>query len=674
MQKQQAPWVALVFLALISIGLFLLLKSPAAEHDPKETLTGNGSASDVDQPELRTKEMSLKPVDESGSVVPYRVVAEDRKILIQQGEVVAMLTEQVTSGRVLLQELDGTERAEEDGLLRLILWSGETKFAKEVTITKGQWRLSLEVDENGSYSIRDDRGETFADISKVTVERGEFQDTLGVPFESDAGLELGSDEIVVDLMGIHKVELIVQDARTGVNLEGVHVIANNSWMDSQIMGPDGRSPEHYLVRNAQSPVAVIPTSEASFEDVVNCLVGAEGYGWKEIELDFYSGVTRTVLLEPGGNLTVYLTLAPDHEEVELRLFTRRIEKLAPGELSSGEWEQVWHKAPSGIGPYEFTGLPTGDLRIAVELGNWYSNPLVLGSEVVNIEAGKTAATTLTCEQVPELTEARFAGKLLLSELWGIKRPRLTMRLLGVPLDGGNGQDTARAKSSAAGVYEFDFKELQVGSYNLSCAEVKYSMRVELTASGEQNFIFEVPPPVEVQVQLVDSATGATAPLRDLFWFPSSPTGIQHGASESSEREPGEESFRLVVPQGLLKLSAGGDGYRFSDTVVEAQAGAKISFYIDPAIEAVFQLVDAETKEPLPWPTVDGHFPTVENVENPEVFTPIGIQGGVVVATAAPGRYRMEITTLDGYRVHEPIEFELVAGVPFKLDIELTKLP
>jgi hypothetical protein len=80
------------------------------------------------------------------------------------------------------------------------------------------------------------------------------------------------------------------------------------------------------------------------------------------------------------------------------------------------------------------------------------------------------------------------------------------------------------------------------------------VRFRVGASGESAIRIEIPEAAECRVRTVDSRTGKTAPIHDLWWNPARAEGLTGGSLQSVEASPEPGTFSFRAPVGRIELA------------------------------------------------------------------------------------------------------------------------
>jgi len=145
-------------------------------------------------------------------------------------------------------------------------------------------------------------------------------------------------------------------------------------------------------------------------------------------------------------------------------------------------------------------------------------------------------------------------------------------------------------------------------------------------------------------------------------------GKRGGSMEGAQRESGSTDFRLAVPEGPLTLMIFDPDWVLTRVELQAVEGTHHEIELDRAASALLRLVDGEVL--VPWP--DDDFGMGERLDG---AGDLGIRGrakGCLRYNTAPGRYRVQVPTIQGFLPHDPVEVELVAGEVIEVEIRLVR--
>ncbi len=86
---------------------------------------------------------------------------------------------------------------------------------------------------------------------------------------------------------------------------------------------------------------------------------------------------------------------------------------------------------------ELEGLSPREVRVTVEVGEWFGETLIVAEGTVALRAGERASLTLELAPVPQLETATASGVVFVAAAWKRTRLDATLELAGVPIGGQN---------------------------------------------------------------------------------------------------------------------------------------------------------------------------------------------------------------------------------------------
>ncbi|HEX5050846.1 MAG TPA: hypothetical protein VFZ65_03660 [Planctomycetota bacterium] len=555
-------------------------------------------------------------------------------------------------GTFVVVDEDGVEHAHEDGEFTLVLWHGDTGSHRRAVTKAGAWqadvdelpdRVSVDDAHLGGRLVRCDDDLPIAEPKTAIVLRGRWLPLLLLRV-------LGDD--------------------TGADLADVHVVTKNDWRTPY---PHPGSRAEVVVERATSPLRFAPTSTA---DTQSIWARAPGYAWDTIQLDTASRAERVMRLVPGGDVDVTIVGTPP-DETWLRVREYQ-EMTRPPDITDEAWQTMQRAsrgipqaevAPNRSGATRIDGLRTGTWAIDLEKGDWFRNPISLGSTTVEIAAGTIAAATITLRgdtRPPAL--AHTAGTLVVPAAWG-EDVTLSIEARGPTkawFDETRRIDADEMEHRANGEYAWDARLLPVGDYQVLVDGTEYRTRFALPPQGDEHVRIVVPDPCDVRVRVLDAETGrAIAGDWTPGWF-STPPDWEGGWTHAKSTAAPDGTFQFRAPPGPISINAHPDGYLWSHETYEVHPGAnEFVLQIRRASGIDVVLKDADTT--LPWPD----FLSVE-LEDESGNSVVAYWSGNRVAAKQLGEFTLKVGTVQGYEPIPPRKVMVVAQEWTKVEIALRR--
>ncbi|MEM9379197.1 MAG: hypothetical protein AAGB93_04535 [Planctomycetota bacterium] len=665
--------LVLLPLALVA-GVALWLTLDDRETSAREVV-GQGSAeAEPDEEDLEETLVPVAVVEDDGGSAPRREVVEASAVAEEVSDTSAETGEGTAvlfSGTIVLLG-DGGARVEGlSGVLKLTLWGETSGRGERVEVDGGRFELVARVGEDGAVESLKGGRKYPAPIDELRCVCESFQvEGRGAmlfcdpesreTMREEPSFPAGTLDVALTVRPAPGVTLHVLDAASGGPLTGVEVRASRRSRNARLATPQGAGAE-VLVQGEASPVAILPTERLAGRGGVTLFVRAESYAWKTLTIDMREPVERTVELSPGGALDVTIQgEAPRKAVLRLRQRSRGT-PLSEIELR-------------GKTDVRLESLPPGTYSLKVELGPWYSEPIELGGESVEVLAGSSATVTIPIEELEAAQSADIAGEFILPVEWGDERPQLSLERLTASKTGAKKYMMIRDGELSAidgnpGRFRFQRKSLETGRYELSYGSFDAKLIFELPPEGRPDLVFEVAPPVDITVRVVDLDTGLDAPdVETIHWHVKWPEGASGGTLESASRDPDTGLFACRVPRGPIDVSCFGlvDG---NLSIPLATDGLQARLEVRRRATASVELRCGD--EVVPWPSQEGW--DVEPVDGEGSYNSSGTADGTRwFGVTEPGRYRVTIPAIDGFLPHEPVEVDLVRGERQSVVVELVR--
>ena len=575
----------------------------------------------------------------------------------------SLAPELILEGEFCLHELDGSERRDMNGQLDLIVWHGSIGSISSTKIENGKWRFRIGESnstrlESSSGRLEPNEGEIRIQPSSATV----LDDgTPVLVLESNQKMEVEGSSIV-HARRVSPLLVFVEDESTGQLLDQVTIRSSKNWSRVDDRHPGDRNGSDLLIANGHSPIDIIPSSRAAQRGKVACLVGSPGYAWAAVEIDFSAGGEKRVELVRGGDLRVVLqgSLSPEGSWLRVR---------------SENWASPFaNHIISGRGPYIFEGLPSGQYKVCLEVGDWRKEPLILACSGAKVAANTLEYVTLTSIDSHDLILAPISGRLVLPHEWELNPIFLQLRLLDTPLDGSNGMSTLVLGSSkkVAGTrdtYAFDFGSKQVGNYELTLSRIEYSSVFQLNPDGRSDLVYSVPPPAEIAVYVIDETAGQVAIVDSLIWTHEKSKDTKGHIWSRGVRAGDDEFFRLRAPRSVISIKLQTDVYQYSVHEIDVENGSQYFINVRPAITAKIML--KEGRATVEWPSF--YTGDAKHIGGPgRLISARHRKTGLLLMVSDPGWYRITFPDIPGYQKLECLDLEFVEGSPQEVVIELVR--
>jgi hypothetical protein len=543
------------------------------------------------------------------------------------------------SGRVVVIELDGTERTDAAGKFVLGAWIGERGKAVPVTYQSGAWKAELGfASEFNQLSVEDLRiGERPARVEEPT---GRF----ALP---------ESGELVVRARRSPPMSLRVVDAESHLDLDGITLVSSEEFPRADVGHPGCAFEQRVVARGLSSPVAL----DAHYGGLerysqVRFFVGAPDHAWQLVQIEPLSGGETLVALERGANLSVSVRGVDPAAGAALRLRREsRFQPVADVDLRAD-------------GTLEFEGLVPCELRVVAEIGDAFRSPLVLGEQRVALIAGGRAEVYIVLEAAPELEIARGAGTVFVPQAWRLHEVTVHLQLLDPPIGEALVEldvEAGTAQSARAGFDAFHWERegLQAGRYFLATRKPVIGVVVELPPLGRDDLDLEVPPPAELTVHVVDEISGQPVELDELNWIAKPPEGILGLELERAFWDEQARLYRIRAPATEIELMAWAWQYQPYDEVLDLRGTpSEHTVRLKRGCGLTLRLVDGET--PVIFPKGWADEPTAVIGAGHTALMQFGDFERKYMVTE-PGTYKLQLPPIPGFLQPPPLEVDIRPG-------------
>jgi hypothetical protein len=225
----------------------------------------------------------------------------------------------------------------------------------------------------------------------------------------------------------------------------------------------------------------------------------------------------------------------------------------------------------------------------------------------------------------------------------------------IEVDGGTGGEVALDEDGAWSA------ELTPGRHVFSASPWMWTQVIEVAPSGTTGARLVVPPPCDVEVRLVDAATGdPIADNDDLWWYVTS--GHIDWQLVDMERLPCAEPgvWRFQAPIGTLVVSLWNKLHDAEAMETDLKAGKnRVELKAVPNYSCAIALTDGAV--PVPIDEEIGAGVRAAALVGSGSLAECGTGHPCSVWFTKAGRYRLTLPAIEGYEPVEPIEIEIAAG-------------
>jgi hypothetical protein len=553
----------------------------------------------------------------------------------------------IVKGSVTVVDGEQGEHLAESGTMELHLWRDGTGGTVEVEVTNGSW--TCEAPEDARLSVA---SATLG--GRAAFGAGEWHETVAIPPDRFVALRVRWPRASV---------LFVRAADTGRELDGIELLSNFRYPEGEGAHPGRVRERNVVASDARSPIE-LALEPGGWNVEKAYFARAPGYAWGQIEIDHSRGGDRWLELLPAGDLAVSFR---GSEPAKGALLV-----LARGE----EHEPVLELPLDGEhGEVEVRHLAEGPLTVSVRIGRWFEEHLRLGSGTTEIVAGRETLLVLELAEGPELRVAPLSGTLVIPAGWELERPYLSFDLEGPGLGGRDNHFALysadmRPVAGQPGVFAWSVPEAQLGKYEIELSEPNLSVFVELGPEGRSGVTIELPPPAEVQLRILDAATGLTADIAQIGWGPKRNRTTGSWSSSLVSRDERTETFRFIAFEGEIEVHPSGIGYGRPREVFRVREGLnELTMRVERQAGVLVVLKDGNAI--VPWPSGARVYP--ERID--------GDPGGWGMSTTSEGRrftvpvdglYRISIPDIDGFLPVPPLELRMTTADERTVEVPLVR--
>ena len=528
--------------------------------------------------------------------------------------------------------------------------------------------------------------------------------------------------------------LHVLDAVTGEELRDVRVVRAIDPRALHHQHPGNLELQELLVDREQSPVQVSDSTTAAREDArpSPIWVGAPGYVWRSLTIDWTRPGERWLKLTRGGRLELRLSGALPEEINRERVmgiflddrmpWVRLRRSIAPSTSVEEELRDLlaqYSDVPEGVvvtvpsreelledierarrlsrrglvaleapavqGTIVFDGIAPGEYSISIEHGS-LGEVEVVARASVEIAADALADIDLDASRRPDQHRVELSGTLTIPRAWGT--PRATLRFTPLDLAGASLRDDRKLPLSemvlvdeTERLYRWDAGEVAAATYEVRLREFGLHWLVETGSTGNRDVELIVAEPAEVTVKIV-GPDGEPMFFEHVLWAdaPRSDPGLPH--ARSAEWDGQRELHHFRAPEGPLTVVVMDDRHDIlgerQHRIVAGQTN-EITLRVRPASGVAVSLRDGPHL--VPWhqsPWTEPAFPPVDlRRVGPgpgriwEMDTLLFMGGPTVrLEVTRPGRYSVTVADQPGYLPVEPFEIEIPEGEFVERVVEL----
>lgn len=548
------------------------------------------------------------------------------------------------AGTLIVVDAQGVEHPAESGTFALVLWRGDRGSWREIEVRNGRWNTLVPPEE------------PFEALGVDAIRVGQRQ---ALPLEPKGRFPLPDTRwLVLRARWPSESLLHVRDQTTGAELAPVSMVEVEDWPAAQFGHPGSAAAE---ARDFGPSPLRIPT-DAQRLDTRTFFARSPGYAWGRIEIDERLGGERFLGLQPAGELEVRLEGNVTDPGTRLRLY-------------GIEHAPVFERTLSDASPVAIDALVPGSYRLAVEIGNYWQDPLVLAETSVDVLAGVRTPALLRLEALEEPASVPFAGVLVLPEEWELGEFELVFELLDTVLGGGEGSFSIASRDmvppgGAGGIRHWSSESVQPGTYAVQLRSLGFSAVLRVGPEGERNARIEVPPPGLVLLRCVDEATGLEAVGLSVSWHGPVPPELHGWSNEPAVWDESARGWRIRAPQGTLSLTAFGTAFGNQTRKLELHAGTQeLTWRLARLTGLRLVLRDGATE--IPWTQqMRARLDATEG--QADMRSAQFGNGSYTLLKKEPGGYRLHIDPIPGYEPVPDLDVRLEAGVVTERVIELVR--
>jgi hypothetical protein len=437
--------------------------------------------------------------------------------------------------------------------------------------------------------------------------------------------------------------LHVRDRLSAAELNPVWLVPVTGWFESDFLHPG------VAARNAKDfgPSPVSLSAEHGVGSPRRTLYASSpGYAWGKIQIDDKLGGERILLLDRGGDLDIRLHGSVEEPNLVLRMLVN-------------EFDVVFEIPVNKRESLEVNGLLPGSYTLHAQIGEFWKEPLELGTTQVEIVAGQSTLAELTIQAPQRAARVPLAGTLRIPAEWELGSFALRFELQGTDLGGGSGQfriprEQMQSVAESPTLYSWKAPDVQPGRYEVLLPDLAFSVVLDVPAQGLVDVRIEVPPPAEIEVSCVDDVTGVFLGGAKVAWRCKPPEGVHSWSFTSAAWDAQRNCHYFQGPVGHLLVSADCPNYARNESTFEAALGTNaIELRLKKLCGLKPILRDGETE--IPWG--GGLRPQLEAAEGQAEYSSWSTTGSAITLLKIDsGLYTLKIPQIPGF---EPVADELV---------------
>ena len=604
--------------------------APAELHSPREP-RAPGPA------EPAAQRVAVAALSESPAPAPAPATGDGRVELL---------------GTLVMTDTDGSEHPATTGQFNLAVAApGREERSLPVYVLDGRWEARVPVDAllRARDLLADSRG---ADV-----------DTPARTPPRDGALELKAT-------WWPRARLRVVDAASGRDLRRIELRAGMyGYSGMATLHPGDLEQTQLLARDETSPLELATPTWITRRGVVRYWVRAPGYAWGFCDVVPRGGGARSVELRRCGSLEVRaLDPRPDG--------ALTVQILEPGTTAENVWDPLARMELPAEGAIVLESLAAGRYLVRIVAAG-FGRP-VLGSTEVEVLPGSLERAQIALNPGRlDAPRTHLTGTLRLPE--GTVDRFAILYLIPEPFDSLPGQEqvvlpreSMRPDEGDSDLLHWDAGRVQCGAYIASLqGGVVYEEILQTGLAPESSFAIEVPPLVEVEIEVVDAATGVPVEGALVFWAFGSKEASRRSWS-SVQNATGRDRARFESPAGEVTVRVSAEGWVESETsqrlvpgrvnavrlALQRTTGFRLEFYEGDARVLIFP-----------------GWPDVFDLEKNEPVDLLGRRGRTsdVLLRVDPGAYEVSYPgTVEGYAHPEPLQVLVQAGEVTPVRVQLQR--
>lgn len=376
-----------------------------------------------------------------------------------------------------------------------------------------------------------------------------------------------------------------------------------------------------------------------------------------------------------GELAMWFAdgVTPDDAALRAMLLEEHEQELRDAETLETEWP-VADMAPSLDGPTRIEGLLPGGYAVSLERGSDWNKALVFARAEVLVVAGSTARVTLVAAPVVRPQPGPFSGRLRLSPAWGADRIDLRFEPLDVPGSSGGDEFRLRLQELAASRSEwhpFDAGPRLTGRWLVRAHDYAFAQIVDTGPAGRADLEIVIGDPCDVAIRLIDAATGApivSAGRHAIAWscvFPETEDWSGRGKANWSTVEV---CYRCRAPAGEIMVWLDSELTRLYDGVARQRLrvvpGRNEVRFVLRRLQALELRFEVDGRPPADFLERFGaaeiELVSIATGKRRRDYDDIDLDQTLCYRLPDPGRWRVEVPRIPGYRLIEPFEVDIAA--------------